>query len=150
MRDLCGSEEIFRKVKSAVRTRHVREQDFTIPPSKYNAKDKSSYFIVDHRSNSCVHGLHVSLQVEAFGHFVDEIDGKACVDPKFCQLATTLMKKMSKQYDSEYDRETQFREAVNEYFPSLIVSLPKPKPNTFPISTDGTMTVPGLKKHIKA
>ncbi|CAI8023788.1 hypothetical protein GBAR_LOCUS13886 [Geodia barretti] len=101
MRDLCGSEEIFRKV-------------------------------------------------EAFGHFVDEIDGKVCVDPKFCQLATTLMKKMSKQYDSEYDRETQFREAVNEYFPSLIVSLPKPKPNTFPISTDGTMTVPGLKKHIKA
>ena len=111
-------------MNSAVGTRHnIREKAFTVPPSTL-----SSYLIVD---NSCARGLHVSA---AFGHFVDEMDSKACVDPKFCQLATTLMTKMSNQYDCEYHRETQFREA---YFPSSIVSLPKPKPNAIPISTDG-------------
>ena len=42
-------------------------------------------FFVTSRAESCVHGLHVSLQVEEFGQFMDEMDdSKACVDPKFC------------------------------------------------------------------
>jgi hypothetical protein len=140
---LCGSEDIFRKVKYAVHTllRRIREQNFEVIPSayKYDSSeedrfDKLSYFILDHRANSCAHGLHVSLQVEAFGHFVDEMDSKACVDQKFCQLATSLMKKMNKQYSLELNRCSNFYNEVKEYFPS-------PKVSGKEFETDGTMSV---------
>ena len=59
-----------------------------ISPSDYG-KHPGRSWILDHR---CHPGLHVSLQVEAFGHFIDQMgmeDGK--IDPKFYDVAAKLM-----------------------------------------------------------
>ena len=102
---VCGSEDTFRKVETAVTTlhtnavtKHAQHEKSMISPSDYG-KHPGRSWILDHRCHS---GLHVSLQVEAFDHFIDQMgmeDDK--IDPKFYDVAAKLMMKMSGGFPTE-------------------------------------------------
>ena len=120
---ICGSEDTFRKVETAVTTLHTNAvtkraqyEKSMISPSDYG-KHPGRSWILDHR---CTSGLHVSLLVEAFGHFIEQMgteDDK--IDLKFYDVAAKLMMKMSGVFPTEGARVIAFKEEVN-IFPSLV------------------------------
>ena len=129
MKFICGSD--FQQVQSAVTqlckgvpTKRSRlEGNFPSPSDYGKLTNHSSYpSILDHRSSSSVgsrSGLHISLQVEAFGHFIDQMNIEdAEIDSKFYKVATSLMMKMSKIFRYESRRQNTFLSVVKELFPS--------------------------------
>ena len=84
-------------------------------PSDYG-KDPSSFQILDHRS-SCgsQSGLHTSLQVHAFGYFIDQMNTPDHqIDPKYFRVAASTLKVMSRFFQ---DRQNVFLEEVQDLFP---------------------------------
>ena len=120
---ICGS--LFTKVETAVTTlrdgattkRAHLEGAFLSSPSEYGKDPERKPWIEDHRSSS---GLHVSLQVEAFGHFIDRMDMEdGQIEPMFYEVATSLMRTMSKTFHFEDQRTTSFGTEMKKLFPLL-------------------------------
>ena len=95
--------DLFEKVQSAVTqlhkgvsTKRTRLEERLPTPSDYGKlKDHSKFrSILDHRSTSGSRsGLRVSLQVEAFGHFMDQMNIKdAHIEPANGNTTQTLRK----------------------------------------------------------
>ena len=72
-----------------------------------------SYLLKDHRSSTGSRsGLHTSLQVEAFGYFIDKMS--SCdpeIDPKYLRVAASVMKAMSMFYRTEQEQVNAFLES---------------------------------------
>ena len=122
---VCGS--LFTKVETAVTTlrdgatlttkRARLEGAFFTSPSDYGKDSEGEPWIEDHRPFS---GLHVSLQVEAFGHFIDRMDMEdGQIEPMFYEVATSLMKTMSKTFRFKDQRTTSFGTEMKKLFPLL-------------------------------
>jgi len=62
-----------------------------------------------------VHGPHVSLFWKPFGKFIDSVSGTAPPDPRYLQIASTLMSKMSAVFDGssgEKDHQQELRDCI--------------------------------------
>ena len=81
-----------------------------LPSSSDYAKSCSENKMVKcHRFSS---ELHVGLQVEAFGFKSEEV-----IESKYCQVASTLMQKMSTVFPDETSRVSKFQSIVKELGP---------------------------------
>ncbi len=79
--------------------------------------EKTLNEIRDHRlPKDTPHDLHVSLQVQAFGEFIDVVS-KPEVEPKYLEVAGRVMMKMGKHYCNESDRQRDFLQDVATLFP---------------------------------
>lgn len=85
-----------------------------ITPAGLKARDKVQPF--DHRGRGLLsihHGLHVSLQVEAFGKFIDCVS-KDEIDSRYFTSACEIMQKMSLFYGNEALRKTELIELLKD------------------------------------
>ena len=128
---VCDSDDTFTKVETAVTklregaiTKRARWEESMPSPSDYR-KDPGRLLILDHpssgsRSPGSRSGLHVSLQVEAFGHFIDQMNMEDDeIEPVFYKVATSLMKTMSMTFRLEDQRRAAFKKEMTNLFPSL-------------------------------
>ena len=95
----CGNEDMYRKIEAAVAT--LRQQTPTTrtcieekfeSPSDHAKHLTRKPFIHDHRFSSA---LHVSLQVKAFGEFLDFMQVEDELDSKYYIVAAALMQAVS-------------------------------------------------------
>lgn len=54
------------------------------------------------------HGLHVSLQVKAFGKFMDTVDSEREIESLYYEVAGRMSQRMSKYFATEGKREEEF------------------------------------------
>ena len=87
-------------------------------PSDFGKSRPTNVPLLNHRSSTgSLSGLHVGLQVEAFGHFIDQMNIKDDeISPLFYTVAGSLMKSMSAHYPNEHQQQNEFLEAVSEIF----------------------------------
>ena len=78
-------------------------------PSDYGKVIVHTEGIHDHRFTS---DLHVSLQVEGFGEFMDTINSEECIDSKYYVAASALMQQMSGVFNDEKERVNTFKNIV--------------------------------------
>ena len=122
MKIICGSD--FQQVQSAVTqlrkgvpTKRSRLEGNFPSPSDYGKLTNTYLDLLS--SVGSRSGLHVSLQVEAFGHFIDQMNIEdAEIDSKFYNVATSLMMEMSKVFRYESRRQSTFLSVVKGLFPS--------------------------------
>ena len=111
VKDLCKS--LYTQINSAVdqmcinlKTKQARIEKTFPSPSDYGEQYGGNPNILDHRSSF---GLHVSIQVAAFGNFIDKMEmDENTIDSKYFTCATSLMQQMSGYYHSEEGRKNAF------------------------------------------
>ena len=119
---ICNDDNVFSKIKDAVpklartaRTKRSELEDTCPSPSECGKLKSGLKHVRAHRPGS---GLHVSLQVEAFGKFLDKMKSPDDeIESKFKEAASLLMKAMGKYYDNEIACQTAFSEALQTLFP---------------------------------
>ena len=130
MKLYCQEEGFFLKVKSAVEVlkdtfvKRYRIEQLCPSPSELGKMKENAKPILDHISDHrlpkpCPHDLHVSLQVEAFGEFIDVVS-KEEVESKYLEVAGRVMQKMSHFYGSEQQCQNAFFDEVRAIFPNYI------------------------------
>ena len=72
----------------------------------------------DHRVGG--YGLHVSLQVKAFGKFIDTVEGEEEIESLYYQVAGCVSQKMSGHFASESKRKDAFLTEVEKLFPRIV------------------------------
>ena len=86
--------------------------------------------ILCHRPPGCS-GLHVSLQVEAFGKFIDLQEGPS--RPEYYSLALNLMMVMSTFFETEGKRQAAFKQTIQTtMFTDLSYEVFKRSPHSIP------------------
>ena len=122
---LCGNDEaMYRRLAAAVDTlrqqaptkRACIEQTFE-SPSEYAKHLTRKPGMHDHRFSS---GLHVSLQVKAFGKFLEFIQREDELDSKYYEVAASLMNEVSGSFDSEQQFQNTFLEEVHKLLPCTV------------------------------
>ena len=117
-----NDEEIVSKIKYAVSklvmTAHTKRSrlEKTCPsPSACGKLIIDLPHVRAHRSGS---DLHVSLQVQAFGNFLDKMKSPDNeIEPKFKEAAASLVKVVGRHYSNEIGLQTAFAEALETLFP---------------------------------
>ena len=139
---LCKSDVTFQAVEAAVHsiaedapTKRARIVESFPSPSDYGKKPTCKD-VLDHLGGSL--SLHTSLQVEAFGNFMDIIMNEDEIDLECNQVATSLMQKMSNKHHNERARQKDFLSEVEKLFPK---SYPTSPESSKSVSTDATITV---------
>ena len=123
--NMCKSnDDFFSKVQRAalslakdVPTKRARLEEMFLSPSEYGKQDDDTIKrnrVHDHRFRS---SLHVSLQVEAFGDFIDTMNKEEIDDLKCYKVAASLMHKMSGVFASEGDRKDLFLKEIKSLLP---------------------------------
>lgn len=121
---VLGNDNAFSKINSikpeifsgAPTKRSVIEGNFPSPSEC--GKSPCNPNVHDHRHSS---GLHTSLQVEAFGHFLDAMHkANSDIDAKYYQVAGNLMNQMRKEYSNEQARQQSFAGALLSVFPPFL------------------------------
>ena len=119
MKLILDDDEVFSKVKSVrlellpeVPTKRLAIEENFPSPSE-SGKKPCHQNVRDHR---CSSGLHTSLQIKAFGNFLDVM---CCneIDSKYHKAAGLLMNNMRKEYSNEITRQQAFADAVLFIFP---------------------------------
>ena len=124
IRKFCGNEDMYRRIEAAVDTlrqqaptkRACIEEKFETP-SEYAKYLTRKTYIHDHRFSS---GLHVSLQVKAFGEFLDFIQGEDELDSKYYEVAASLMTEVSGSFHNEQQFQNTFLEEVEKLLPCAV------------------------------
>ena len=119
---LLGSDEnLFKRVEDAVQqlvgtalTKRTRIEQTFPSPSEY-AKGARSFDVNDHIRPSGS-GLHVSLQVKAFGDFIDAMNSSE-IDLGAYNVASRLMHTMSCDFGTEEKRKEAFLEELIGFLP---------------------------------
>ena len=114
---------LYTQIKSAVdrmrinlKTKRARIEKTFQSPSDYGKQYGGNPNILDHRSSSF--GLHVSIQVAAFGNFIDKMEmDENTIDSKYFTCATSLMQQMSGYYHCEEGRKNAFFLEVTKVLP---------------------------------
>ena len=114
---------LYTQIKSAVdrmrinlKTKRARIEKTFPSPSDYGKQYGRNPNILDHRSSSF--GPHVSIQVAAFGNFIDKMEmDENTIDSKYFTCATSLMQQMSGYYHSEEGRKNAFFLEVTKVLP---------------------------------
>ena len=91
--------------------------------------------VKEHRRGG--HGLHVSLQVKAFGKFIDIVEGKGEIESVCYQVAGRVVQDMSKYFSFECNREAEFLSATRKLFPGCCIE----KASVARAQSDCTMAV---------
>ena len=121
-----ASDSFFSRISDAAfslldcsQTKRQKFEEIVESPSLFASSVFDKTEVCDHRYRQ---NLHVSLQVEAFGKFVDKVseDRETCSDI-FYQMAGRLMLAMSKPFGDEKTRENDFLGTVGEMFPCVSV-----------------------------
>ena len=121
---IVNDEDAFSKIQSAKlklfsgapTKRCAIESNFPSPSD--NGKKPCHASVRDHRYSS---GLHTSLQIQAFGHFLDVMRKADCeIDSKYHEAAGLLLNKMRKEYSNEMARQQAFADAVMFLFPPFL------------------------------
>ena len=110
------SKSLYSQIKSAVERMRI---NLITKRSRIESLHGWHPSILDHRSLRF--GLHVSLQVVAFGNFIDKMEiDENTIDSKYFACASSLMQQMSDYYPSESDRINAFFLEAREVFPETI------------------------------
>ena len=92
-------------------------------PSSLGNTDRADYNRM--KMNLCLHrpnhGLHVSLQVETFGKFIDELKKEKIPEPKYIDGAIEVMK-VSASEESEGEKKEKFKVTLRNLFNGYTVS----------------------------
>ena len=123
---VSASDSLFPRISDAAfalldtaQTKRQKFEDSVESPSTFASSIFDRAEVCDHRYRQ---NLHVSLQVEAFGKFIDKVSEERVTDSDlFYQIAGRLMLAMSKPFGDEKTRENDFLETVGEMFPSVSV-----------------------------
>lgn len=101
-----------------VPSKRSRIEDRFVSPSDYGKSKRSYSSICDHRTCS---SLHTSLQVEAFGKFLDEMKREEDeIDAKYYEAAGSLMNQMRRNYSNETECRHAFASALVGIFPPFL------------------------------
>ena len=95
-----------------------KEFEETLPtPSELGKLGGSIHLqeVKEHRVGG--HGLHVSLQVDAFGKFMDIVEGEEEIESLYYEVAGHVLQKMSRYHTSKYLRKEAFLEEIEKIFP---------------------------------
>lgn len=132
---MCEIDEVFEKVLDAVHTictnksakRSYIQQNCLPPstlakvsglsPTQSKSCQETLRHVCDHRPpGKTIHTLHTSLQIPAFGTFIDVIETNE-VDSTYLKVAGGLTIEMSKTFVNEHDREKAFFKEIEDLFP---------------------------------
>ena len=69
-------------------------------------------------------GLHVSLQVNTFGKFMDIVEGKEEIESLCYEVAGRVLQKMSVYYRFEFERKDNFLVEMEKIFPRTVRIIP--------------------------
>ena len=125
--DVSIQQKIFDAVdqlQHRVGTKRINLEKNFVSPSDFGKNIKYEEDIHDgHYSTS----LHVGLQLEAFGKFLDlaSSDNDKPIDDKYCRMAHSLMQKMSGVFSNEWNRLTAFRSILEDGMWNLEVKKSK-------------------------
>ena len=115
IRFLCGNDDmIYAKLRTAVSTLLERANTNSISIEEHFLNPSPTCMKVDSHCSSF--GLHVSLQVKAFGDFIDTMNkGEDEFDSKYYKVSTSLMSKVS---SGDLTLQSAILTEVAEIFPS--------------------------------
>lgn len=69
-------------------------------------------------------GLHVSLQVNAFGKFMDIVEAEEEIESLCYEVARRVLQKMSVYYRFEFERKDKFLVEMEKIFPRTVRIIP--------------------------
>ena len=96
----------------------------TFPSPSDVGKSGSSHLqeVDEHRAGG--DGLHVSLQVNAFGKFMDIVEGEEEIESLCYEVAGRVLQKMSVYYRFEFERKDKFLVEMEKIFPRTVRIIP--------------------------
>ena len=126
---LCPDVSIQQKIFDAVDqlqhrvgTKRINLEKNFVSPSDFGGNIKDEEDIHDGRYST---SLHVGLQLEAFGKFLDLANSDKLIDDKYCRMAHSLMQKMSGVFSNEWNRLTAFMSLLKDGMCNLEVKKSK-------------------------
>ena len=93
-------EAVAKELNEELPSKRTKLEEQFKHPSDYEKEIVHIEGIHNHRFTS---HLHISLQVEMFGEFIDAIESEECIDSKYYIAASALMQHMSGVFKNEQE-----------------------------------------------